>query len=156
MNLAGRSACIMSRLQPQTEGRVVQSTAHDEYFLRVLVLLASERGRVRTRMESRQARVFAGHAVDAQRQFIGHAFEAFYSCPARAVFWGQGVPVGAGGLRHRDPSIPLCDRAMTDGECSRYAVAQPIRPVSSLAAHAAAPGAAITRGRLRSISSSGR
>lgn len=75
MHLSRRTTCIVAGLEPETEGRVIQSAADDEDLLGVGVAFAAKRHGIGAGQETCQARVFLRIRVSAQREFLGSAFQ---------------------------------------------------------------------------------
>lgn len=84
----------MARLKPEVKCMVVQTAAHDEYFLRVGMGFSSKPRRVGTRGKPCQPGVFTSCGVDTERQFLGYPFQTADGCPLFLVFWTQRIPVG--------------------------------------------------------------
>jgi len=88
VSFSGRSAGVVPGFQPHVESLVVQAATHDENFFRIVMVLPTERGCVRTRKESGQPGIFTGLFIDAQRHFLGDAFQASDRLPTASAFYG--------------------------------------------------------------------
>lgn len=87
MPLSGRTARIMSGLQPEVKRGVIEATTHDEDFLGVWMGLAAESGGIRPGEKASHSCVLTRLVIDTQRQFLGHAFQTMDRCPPFPVLW---------------------------------------------------------------------